>query len=203
MSSLPRFIVCKPPDFTDSVLSNRASAHFTLHGLSLLRYRARRSVFGGVDDRRSLMVSLSSSICLETKAAFSLQISIKSTLLKSVSLPPLLNSPFNPPLKLSSSIIRYHRATSLSSSAHRPYSPRPLRKTTSLRPLFPRNVMLDHSPRGIQTLDLIRDQNLAYQKYLIVFTSLMVWDWLSLLRTEYRHVYRAKRSFSKVCYLLK
>lgn len=102
MSSLPRFIVCKPPDFTDSVLSNRASAHFTLHGLSLLRYRARRSVFGGVDDRRSLMVSLSSSICLETKAAFSLQISIKSTLLKSVSLPPLLNSPFNPPLKLSS-----------------------------------------------------------------------------------------------------
>jgi len=63
--------------------------------------------------------------------------------------------------------------------------------------------MLDHSPRGIQTLDLIRDQNLAYQKYLIVFTSLMVWDWLSLLRTEYRHVYRAKRSFSKICYLLK
>ncbi|GAA6021850.1 hypothetical protein JCM11491_001546 [Sporobolomyces phaffii] len=53
-----------------------------------------------------------------------------------------------------------------------------------------------------QTLDEIRDQTLAYQQYLIAFAGLMVWDWLILLPKEYRHIYRAKCTFLKVCYLL-
>jgi len=55
----------------------------------------------------------------------------------------------------------------------------------------------------LSSLDTMRKETLASQQYLIVFTALIVWDYLSLLPAEYRHIYLAEWSFLKVCYLLK
>jgi hypothetical protein len=54
-----------------------------------------------------------------------------------------------------------------------------------------------------QSLDEIRAQTLASQQYLTVFAALMFWDWMSLLPKEYRHIYSARWTFLKLCYLLK
>jgi len=52
-------------------------------------------------------------------------------------------------------------------------------------------------------LDKMKGEIYASQIYLIVFTSLCIWDWLLLLPLEYLYIHRATWSPLKVFYLLK
>lgn len=52
-------------------------------------------------------------------------------------------------------------------------------------------------------LDKMKGEIYASQIYLVVFASLLVWDWLMLLPLEVAHIHRSKLSPLKACYLLK
>lgn len=55
----------------------------------------------------------------------------------------------------------------------------------------------------INPLDKMKGEIYASLIYLVVFTSLAVWDWMILFPIEWRYIYRAKWSPLKVLYLLK
>ncbi|GAA5844882.1 hypothetical protein JCM3766R1_004380 [Sporobolomyces carnicolor] len=54
----------------------------------------------------------------------------------------------------------------------------------------------------MKPLDKMKGEIYASQIYLVVFASLLVWDWLMLLPLEVAHIHRSKLSPLKACYLL-
>jgi hypothetical protein len=53
-----------------------------------------------------------------------------------------------------------------------------------------------------QGLDLLRYQTDAANSYLIVWSSLLIWDWLSTLYAEVEHVWRKKKTPLRITFLL-
>lgn len=52
-------------------------------------------------------------------------------------------------------------------------------------------------------LNLYQRQIVASKQYLIVWTSLMYWDWFILFHKEYKHIIKARWTPLKAAYLLK
>lgn len=52
------------------------------------------------------------------------------------------------------------------------------------------------------SLESIRSQTIASHQYLIAWTTILAWDWLALLPSEYRHIWKARWTPLKVVFLL-
>ena len=52
------------------------------------------------------------------------------------------------------------------------------------------------------SLETIRSQTIASHQYLIAWTTILVWDWLALLPSEYRYIWKARWTPLKVVFLL-
>ena len=52
------------------------------------------------------------------------------------------------------------------------------------------------------SLETIRSQTIASHQYLIAWTTILVWDWLALLPSEYRYIWKARWTPLKIVFLL-
>jgi len=84
-----------------------------------------------------------------------------------------------------------------------PFLPLPALTPSSLDHVSSRIPFVFGRFLAVMDLNLYQRQIIASKQYLIVWTTLMYWDWFILFSKEYRYIIKARWTPLKVAYLLK